>query len=282
MMVDQAAELRNLVRRTASQHRDAGGALPRLIVLAGGKGGVGVTTMAVNLSIALADRALRVVLVDADLYRADVAILCSLPERGHVGDILAARRTIRDVLQSGPSGVMVLPGMWAPDHDTPFTQLDQQRLLKQIRSLSPHVDIVVIDTGRAGFDASACFWLEADDVIVLSTPDTISIMDCYATIKMAMSASNACPQLHLIVNQVESECDAQDVHRRIDASARRFLGQHIAYLGGVPRDPRVSQAAAACKPLLLSGPNGPASEAIAQMAVRLIPVSDVKPAAATA
>ncbi|MFW6170762.1 MAG: MinD/ParA family ATP-binding protein, partial [Planctomycetota bacterium] len=98
-MLDQAAELRNLVSQTARDTSQRAGFVPRLVVFSGGKGGVGVSTLAINIAVALVDQGLRVVLVDADLYRADIAPLCNLPERGHVGDILSARRDIHEVLE---------------------------------------------------------------------------------------------------------------------------------------------------------------------------------------
>ena len=113
-MVDQATELRKLVSQADRDPADEAGRVPRLLVLSGGKGGVGVTTLAVNLSVALSRRGNRVVLVDADLYRADVATLCGLEERGNVADVLSARRDIHEVLQRGPAGIQVVPGLWAP------------------------------------------------------------------------------------------------------------------------------------------------------------------------
>ena len=78
-MIDQATELRKLVLRSMRERAAAAGPPPRLLILAGGEPGVGVTTLTVNLGIALADQGLRVVVVDADVNRADVARLCGLP-----------------------------------------------------------------------------------------------------------------------------------------------------------------------------------------------------------
>ena len=66
-MLDQAAELRSLVSQAARNKVQPVGNHPRLIVFSGGKGGVGVSTLAINISISLVDHGLRVVLVDADL-----------------------------------------------------------------------------------------------------------------------------------------------------------------------------------------------------------------------
>ena len=75
-MHDQADELRELVRRAALENSWVSTAVPRLIVVSGGKGGVGTTTVAVNLAVALAAQGHRTVLVDANLNRGGVGRLC--------------------------------------------------------------------------------------------------------------------------------------------------------------------------------------------------------------
>jgi flagellar biosynthesis protein FlhG len=269
-MVDQAAELRNLVSQAARDSHGSYGPRPRLVVFSGGKGGVGVTTLAINVAICLVDQGLRVVLVDADLRRADVATLCHLPERGHVGDILSARRDIHEVLERGPGGILVVPGVWAPDHEIPFSHHAQHRLVRQIHSLGRHADVVLIDVGSASLEAVHHFWFGADDVALVTTPDSVSVMDCYATVKAALAGGATPDALRLIVNQVDDAAEAQDVHRRIDQSARRFLQRQISLLGSVVMDPQVVRAAGLTAPLVLSVPDCPAAQAIAAMATALV------------
>ncbi len=236
-MLDQAAELRNLVTQAARDQARKIGTSPRFVVFSGGKGGVGVSTLAIHISIALVDQGLRVVLVDADLYRADIAPLCHLPERGHVGDILAARRDIHEVLERGPGGILVVPGVWAPDHEIPFSQHAQHRLVKQIQSLGRHADMVLMDVGSASAEAVHRFWLAADEVVLVTTPDHVSVMDCYATIKTALQGGAAPEAVRLIVNKATNRAEADDVFRRIEQSVRRFLQRNVASLGSVPYDP---------------------------------------------
>src|SRR5262245_12233773 len=83
---------------------------PGMLVVSGGRPGVGATTLAVNLATALAQDAHRVVLIDADLYRADVASHCNLPHGLNIADVLAGRRNIHEVLQLGPAGMQILAG----------------------------------------------------------------------------------------------------------------------------------------------------------------------------
>jgi flagellar biosynthesis protein FlhG len=268
-MVDQAAELRNLVSQASRQTPLSAGPRPRLVVLAGGKGGVGVTTLAINVAISLVGQGLRVVLVDADLYRADVATLCKLPERGHVGDILAARRDIHEVLERGPGGILIVPGVWAPDHEIPFSQHAQLRLIRQIQSLGRHADMVLVDVGTASADAIHRCWLGADEVVMVTTPESVSVMDCYATIKAALGGGAAPETVRLIVNKAHDPAQAEDVHRRLDQSARRFLQRTIEPLGSVLEAPELAPARMLPAPLMLSVPDCPAAHCIEAMAATL-------------
>ena len=81
-MIDQATELRKLVLRAMRAQPITTGPPPRLIAVTGGKRDVGVTTIAVNLSVAMAEQGARVVIVDADAHRSDVAALLILLRHG--------------------------------------------------------------------------------------------------------------------------------------------------------------------------------------------------------
>ncbi len=268
-MFDQAAELRNLVSQAARDKSRMLGACPRLVVFSGGKGGVGVSTLAIHIAMALVDQGLRVVLVDADLYRADIAPLCNLPERGHVGDILSARRDIHEVLERGPGGILVVPGVWAPDHEIPFSQHAQHRLVKQIQSLGRHADIVLTDVGSASVDAVHRFWLAADEVVLVTTPDSVSVMDCYATIKTALGCGAAPEAVRLIINKAASQAEADEVFHRIEQSARRFLQRQVTSLGYLPNDAAAIRTLVERTSIVMTAPNGPIAEALQAMAAIL-------------
>ncbi len=269
-MLDQAAKLRNLVSRTAQDRPSTAGPRPRLIVFSGGKGGVGVSTLAISVAISLVDQGMRVVLVDADLYRADIASFCDLPERGHVGDILSARRDIHEVLERGPGGVLVVPGVWAPDHEIPFSQHAQHRFVRQIYSLGRHTDMVLMDVGSAMAESVHRCWSAADEVVLVTTPDAVSVMDCYATVKSALGSGAAPDILRLVVNKAASSAQAADVHRRIEQSAQRFLGRPITLLGSVPDDPCVVRAMAEKSPATLTDATCPIADSLNALAAELM------------
>src|SRR5271166_291683 len=101
-MSDQATELRALVRQVATAHAPVA-ARPRRIVVFGGKGGVGTTTIAVNLAVALAQQAEGSLLCDA--AGGDATVQCRLEPRGTLADVLAGTRTLTQVMRAGPGGV---------------------------------------------------------------------------------------------------------------------------------------------------------------------------------
>lgn len=270
-MHDQADELRSLMLKVARQHAAQHGPAPRMLVVCGGKGGVGATTVAVNLAVALAHQAARTVLVDADLYRADAAALCGIDEATSVADLLSGNRDIHEVLQRGPAGLQVVPGMWAPDQLTEPGEGAQRRLLSQLALLGRHADVVVIDTGGGRSDALRRFWRAADDVLMVTTPEAMSVMDTYATIKTLRPADTP-PRLWLAVNRATGADQGEDVHRRIDQSCRRFLDTSVPLLGHVEDDDMFASAAQSTVPLVLYAPQSRASSQLEKLASELLAV----------
>ena len=267
-MRDQAEQLRSLVLRSARDNMDSPAPPPQLVVLTGGKGGVGTTTLSVNLAVAMAQQGRRVVLVDADLQRADVAALCGLNERFTIADVLSARVSIHEVLDRGPGGIQILPGAWASGALVQCTVAAQQRLIQQLKSLGRHADMILVDAGSGAGEVVRRFWQAADDVVLVSTPDPVAVMDSYAVIKMLLAGEQP-PPVRIVVNQTEDETSAEEVHQRIDISCHRFLGIRTVAAGHVPHDRHVPAAAQNLVPMMIQSPKCQAARAMERIAASL-------------
>ena len=79
----------------------------KVIAVTGGKGGVGKTTVAVNLSLALAKLGRRVVLLDGDLGLANIDVLLGLSPQYTLADLIEGRCELSDLLVRGPGGVRI-------------------------------------------------------------------------------------------------------------------------------------------------------------------------------
>jgi flagellar biosynthesis protein FlhG len=240
-MHDQADELRQLVRERSNSGTTSGPTVP-LVVVSGGKGGVGTTTIAANLAVALARQGRLAVFVDADLDHGGNANLCHHPQLGSVIDVLKGKRSVHEVLERGPAGIQMLRGAWGSGELTDCSASAQQRFVAELKSLAPHAEIVVVDAGSSRNHFVRRFWQAANAVVVVTTTESVSIMDCYAAIKVLLAGDASVP-IHTLVNLVADDQLAADVQSRIAAACRRFLGLRAMPAGHVPRCEAVGSAA---------------------------------------
>jgi flagellar biosynthesis protein FlhG len=255
MLPDQANDLRNLVIRAVRGVGSHDAPPPKLLVLAGGKGGVGTTTVAVNLATSLARDGQRVVLVDADFAGPNVAEMCGLDGAYGAADVLAGRRTVHEVLLRGPMGIQVLPANRARVEPADCTPQAQERLLAQLRSLGAHADYVLIDAGSGSSRTMRRFWESADGVLLVLESDGASVMDAYALVKLVCNENPPPAPIAAVVNNAADD-ESGEVLERLSRACRRFLGFTVVAAGIVPRDAAAPAAAAERRPAVLHAPDG--------------------------
>jgi MinD-like ATPase involved in chromosome partitioning or flagellar assembly len=201
VMPDQAHDLRRL-----ATHREYGemprcGTRPALIVVAGGKGGVGTTTVALNLAGALTRAGVRSLLVDADPC-GDAALLCDIEERYTLADVLAGRRTWDEATCFGSDGVRLIVGQRGWD-SLGSSAATARQLVDRLSAQDMHADAVVIDAGNrlGGIVPHVCG--EADAVVMVTTTDAASVVDTFDAIK-AFYHPDLAPSFHREENLANS------------------------------------------------------------------------------
>ena len=78
----------------------------RVLAVTGGKGGVGKSTVAVNLSVALAHAGRKVLILDADLGLANIDIMLGLHSKANLHHVISGERTLEEIMLDGPAGVV--------------------------------------------------------------------------------------------------------------------------------------------------------------------------------
>ncbi len=135
--------------------------------IAGGKGGVGKSTTAASLGVALYDAGFDVALVDADLAMANLAELFDVDAERGVHHVLAGEASVRDVLVERSEGFYLVPGGRSIDL---FGDADAANLRDVVAPLADAVDVVLVDTGAGlGHETLVAAGL-ADATLVVSTP----------------------------------------------------------------------------------------------------------------
>lgn len=240
-MVDQATELRKLVLRSLREPVSDGNPPPRRLVVCGAASGVGVTTLSVHLAVALSGQGARVVLVDADSHRADVANLCGLTPSVGITDVLAARRDIHEVLQPGPGGIQVVVGREEAWRPADCSEVAQQRLLRQLSRLGRHADLIVLDAGCGTYEVMRRFWQAANQVVLVATPQTLALTDICAGLRRWVCKDGPV-SLRLVVNRASNQSFAEEVQHSLRDASESLRGWHFDLLGCLPNDPDIEAA----------------------------------------
>ena len=266
---DQAARLRALV----DEHEARDGAPPgapgrdfRVLAVASGKGGVGKTNLCVSLAATAASAGTRTYLIDGDLGLANADVICGVNTSAHLGHVIEGRCTLEEIAVEGPCGLRLISGASGITRLAHLDADQRRRIVDGLSSLSGRADLVMIDCG-AGIGLGVLgFIAESDLALIVATPEPTAIADAYALIKSLVTRARAGlgppARVALVVNQVRRASEAARVHRRIDAVARRFLGQGVDLAGWVVTDGSVRDAVRARRPFVEHAPRCRASRCV--------------------
>jgi flagellar biosynthesis protein FlhG len=252
-MSDQASVLRELARNQRLVMPP--NALPQaqLIAITSGKGGVGKTHVVVNLALALRLAGKRVAILDADFGLANVDVFLGLTPRFHIGHVIEGIQPLESIIVDGPKGIEIIPASSGIQELTEMRSGQQANLIGQLSAIMGRYDYILIDTAAGISNNVIRFLLLARRVIVVSAPEPTAIVDAYALVKVLFKRDPS-KEVYLLVNSVQSESEAKDVHRQLAHVAERFLGQEIQLLGFVPKDQRVPQSIRRQQPVLITHP----------------------------
>lgn len=244
-MKDQAERLRDIVRKRAEEieHEIT---LPvrvktRVLVVTGGKGGVGKTNFALNLAIAMAKMRRRVILMDADMGLANIDIILGLMPQYNLWHVVRGTKRIGEILIDGPSGIRIIPGGSGVQELANISETEMENVIHEIGSLEGEADFFIIDTGAGISNSVIGFLLAADEVIVLTTPEPTAIADAYGLIKTAF-LNDVSSNINLVVNRVANDLEGTRAAERLMGVVNKFLGKNINYLGCVADDELVTKA----------------------------------------
>lgn len=242
-MNDQAERLReialNVKQQIESEIRQEL-KVTRVIVVSSGKGGVGKSTLALNVSINLCARGQRVLLMDADMGMANIDIMLGLVPKYNIQHVVQGKKGIKDIIISGPEGLSIIPGSSGMVELANLPTSELKKIMVELGKLDGEYDYLVIDTGAGISQNVLTFLLAADDVIIITTPEPPALTDAYGVVK-AIARESGGKNLYLVVNRVNDNAEGITVADKFKLVCSKFLDLDIRILGHVVNDPLVGE-----------------------------------------
>lgn len=240
----------------------------QVLAVTGGKGGVGKTSVSINLSLALAEMGRRVVLLDADLGLANVDVLLGLGPKRNLADVLAGSCSLRDILLDGPGGIRIIPASSGTQSMVSLAATEHAGLIHAFSELSDELDTLVIDTA-AGISSSVVSFVRASqEVIMVVCDEPSSITDAYALVKL-LNRDYKVDRFRILASMTRSEEEGRALFNKLYQVCDRFLDVTLQFVGAVPYDENLRKSIRRQQPVLLASPRSPSSVAFREIARRV-------------
>lgn len=229
--IDQASSLRRLNEMDNIS----------VIAITGGKGGVGKTSVSINLSIALADLNNNVMLLDADFGLSNIDVMLGLSAYKNVQHVLSGECSLEDVIVDGPHGVKIIPAASGVREMVSLSPSEYKGIIDSISQLAYPIDYFLIDTAAGIGDGVFLFSHMANDIIVVVCDEPSSIADAYALVKV-LSKYDQNKKFRILANMVESSAHAERLFSQFYRICTHFLDVTLEHCGYIPNDEYMKKA----------------------------------------
>lgn len=265
-MVDQAENLR--LKMTGQSVKDT-----KVIAILSGKGGVGKSMVSINFATALMQAGRKVVIIDLDIGMGNIDVLLGVHSRHTIVDMIHREGSIHDITMHYPDGPAFISGGSGLSELFQLTDEKLDTFLWQLSELKDHYDTIIFDLG-AGMNHNLIRFIQsAQDIFLVTTTEPSSLTDAYATLK-SLHYHHPLMSVRCLINRAENERDAWTAWRKISGVAQRFLNKELDYLGYLPDDRVVRDAAKNQRPFVLEQPKSGVSNRLRRIAATYIDGAD--------
>ncbi|NLO79053.1 MAG: MinD/ParA family protein [Xanthomonadaceae bacterium] len=240
----------------------------KVIAVSSGKGGVGKTSVSVNLATQLAALGRKVMLLDADLGLANVDVMLGLSPKYNLSHVIDGQVTLEEVLLRGPNGIYIVPAASGIQRMAELTPAEHAGLIRSFSELSIDLDYLIIDTAAGIADGVMSFAKAAREVLVVVCDEPSSITDAYALIKV-LNHDHGVQRFHVLASRVRSPQEGHELYAKLARASNKFLDLTLHYAGAIPDDELARRAIQQQKPISTAYPSAPASRAFAELARRV-------------
>jgi len=240
------------------------------VAVASGKGGVGKSTVAANLSLALERIGRRVGLMDSDIYGPSQQMMMGIDEKPYVNET-------NQIVPIERYGVKVMSLGFLMDVDQPVIWRGPM-VMKAVEQFLQDVawgtlDVLVIDLPPGTGDAQLTLTqkIQLSGAVIVTTPQDVSLID--ARKGLAMFQKVNVPVLGIVENMsyfVCPSCGHREEIFKHGGGARTAKQLGVPFLGEIPLDPKVTLGGDAGKPIVAGEPKSQVTEAYMRIAEAIL------------
>jgi flagellar biosynthesis protein FlhG len=218
------------------------------IVVASGKGGVGKTSVSVNLGLCFARQGRRTILFDADFGMANAHILIGANPKRFIMDVLDGSSSMADILCDAPHGMKFISGGSGLLEMLNVEKATRYQTIRMVDELRDETEILIVDAPAGASDNSIAFVGAADHVVVVLVGEPTSFLDAYSLIKAANIESNV-QNFNIVVNMARNASEARAHFDKFNATVGRFLDVNLKFAGHLPLSDRMRRAIVQRRPI---------------------------------
>jgi len=248
-----------------------------VIAVGSGKGGVGKSTTAVNLALALAAEGLKVGILDADVYGPSVPMMLGLSGRPDSPDGKSITPMRAHGVEAMSIGLLVdqdAPMIWRG----PMATQALNQLLNDTRWGDLDVLVVDLPPGTGDIQLTMAQKIPVAGAVIVTTPQDIATLDARKALRMFEKV--AIPVLGVVENMAVHVCGNCGHAERIfgEGGAKRMSEQYgVPQLGALPLEIGIREQGDAGTPIVVAQPESPAAQAYRDAARALLAELDKRP-----
>ncbi|HKJ99247.1 MAG TPA: MinD/ParA family protein [Desulfotignum sp.] len=243
--------------------------MANVITITSGKGGVGKTSISLNLSLCLAGAGHRVCLFDADLGLANVNVLTGIIPAHGLDAVISGEKKLEDIMIRNFQGIDIIPGSSGVEKMADLTAAEARRLIQAFLQMDSY-DYFIFDTSAGISSQVMAFCWASHQMILVITPEPTSLTDAYSLLKvLSRTPARTLPPVRVVVNQVKTAASARSAYAKLRQTVKKFLSLKITALGIVARDANVPVSVVSQVPFTMLFPGSAASRCIRSLAMKI-------------
>lgn len=228
--------------------------------VASAKGGVGKTTVVVNLGHALTEFGREVIAVDADLRRPHLGLILGYEETPKcVHTAISGMHSIEDCTYLHPCGLRIIPG--DSDHHGSMGNADHGKFYELLMAFHKKTEVIIVDTPPGVDPSQKSVYAGLDGLIIVTTPDKPGVNDAIRT--MHVARETGVKIMGIVINKAQEHDDELD-------AVRIETMLNIPVIGIIPYSKDILEAKKFKHPVTYANVSCPASIAFKKLAANLI------------